>query len=770
MHTGIQKNDRRALIFLVSIILVTFAPVWAGYFYATGDMSDVFVPLELFFQREFLAGRIPSWNPDAAFGFPAIASAQIGFFYPPLLIVRFLPIFIYLPAMFLLHIAAAAIGTFLFLRKLSLSASAAFLGSLAFGLSAFVIQHTPHLNIVITLAWLPWQFLAASFAAKNLRAAPLLMFAASAALPFLAGQIHIPILLAFVSLAFFIYSAKTLYLQKTKTVLAAAVVVGVIAAALAAVQLFPTAELLLHSSRGRDSDFDIQRANQFSFPLYHLPALVFPRFFGSDDTYWGKPLEIEYGFFLGTIQLLLAVWLACHPRLRKSHPQPFFFWLAIITFLLALGSASPFRLFGVEPTLWIFSAPARWLLFTTFALAVFAAYAFDHLKKRSGVYDQKSFFHWLVFTTLAVAFAALSFTALVYLMTPKNLAQSLTKIFLQVSPWLSEETLARPGMYYAHKLSSLAVSLRSSGFSLFSLYSFLPPAALLLLSLLWRGRYRTQAILAITTLELIIIAATASPVVPWSTILRAPDTVAALPEKVLQKQARLVSQSTGDDSGAFLTNPEGRPSLSDRIEGRRLLTPLINMQFSIPGVSWPASLDLPQQTKAVAELYTAENRMIDIAEAAALNIGAVIRLTTDSPSSLEIMPISAVPRASFTFPSAEDSRPSYQEITPAHVRITTDNPAAGTLVVRNTYYPGWEAAVDNLPTAIFPFEQKFQAIEIPSGSHTIDLRYRPASLYLGMFISGLAWVIAGIIACRLGSQSGRLQRAWRRVVNILPEW
>ena len=97
-------------------------------------------------------------------------------------------------------------------------------------------------------------------------------------------------------------------------------------------QLIPTYELVQFSTRGgEDATFTVQSANQYSYPVYHLPTVLFPRFFSADDTYWGKRLEIEYGFFIGTLPLLLLLFY------KKNKDNKFFFWLAIITFLLALG-------------------------------------------------------------------------------------------------------------------------------------------------------------------------------------------------------------------------------------------------------------------------------------------------------------------------------------------------------------------------------------------------------------------------------------------------
>ena len=143
-------------IILFAIILC--APFLAGFFPAIGDMRDVYIPLELFFQENIRQGDIPFWNADVAWGFPVLASAQIGFYYPVLLLSRLLlPIWLYLPVIIFLHIAAAGIGMYLFVQQLGLKKYPALLAAIIFMGSAWLWQHGTHLNIFLATCWLPWQ-------------------------------------------------------------------------------------------------------------------------------------------------------------------------------------------------------------------------------------------------------------------------------------------------------------------------------------------------------------------------------------------------------------------------------------------------------------------------------------------------------------------------------------------------------------------------------------------------------------------------------------
>lgn len=190
-----SKLNTPLLITLISV-LILLAPLAIGRFYAVGDTRDVYIPLEHFFANEQRAGRLPVWNPDIAWGYPTIAAAQIGFFYPPLLLLRYLPLAIYLPTVFAAHLLALAIGTYALLKSLRQSSPGAALGALAMALGGFTILHFTHLNILFTIAWIPWQL----FLAKRLANTSTRPLAAGAGLaliigiPFLIGQIQLQVL------------------------------------------------------------------------------------------------------------------------------------------------------------------------------------------------------------------------------------------------------------------------------------------------------------------------------------------------------------------------------------------------------------------------------------------------------------------------------------------------------------------------------------------------------------------------------------------------
>jgi hypothetical protein len=154
-------------------------------------------------------------------------------------------------------------------------------------------------------------------------------------------------------------------------------------AAIAAIQLLPTAELLGASQRAAGLD-DREFLLNFSYAPLRVLSQLTPHFFGTpaDGSYQGKGAYWEDAAYVGVLPLVLGAlafftWLR---RRRQSdrHPAlryvPFFALMSTGAFVLAMGKFTPLYGFLVDhvPTLDMFQGPARWMLLNVFALCVMA--------------------------------------------------------------------------------------------------------------------------------------------------------------------------------------------------------------------------------------------------------------------------------------------------------------------------------------------------------------------------------------------------------------
>ncbi len=74
----------------------------------------------------------------------------------------------------------------------------------------------------------------------------------------------------------------------------------------------------------------------------------------------------------------------------------------------------------------------------------------------------------------------------------------------------------------------------------------------------------------------------------------------------------------------------------------------------------------------------------------------------------------------------------------------------GLLVLTDSFYKGWEAAVDGRPADIVLVEGILRGVYLSPGAHTVELRYRPASFRTGAvaFLAGAVIVFASVVPMR----------------------
>lgn len=83
---------------------------------------------------------------------------------------------------------------------------------------------------------------------------------------------------------------------------------------------------------------------------------------------------------------------------------------------------------------------------------------------------------------------------------------------------------------------------------------------------------------------------------------------------------------------------------------------------------------------------------------------------------------------------------------PAVIPLSVETNQPGMLVVAAAWYPGWRAWVDGKETPVYPVDGIFQGIELMSGIHEVDLRFKPTDLQYGIyvFIGFALFVVIGI--------------------------
>jgi hypothetical protein len=94
---------------------------------------------------------------------------------------------------------------------------------------------------------------------------------------------------------------------------------------------------------------------------------------------------------------------------------------------------------------------------------------------------------------------------------------------------------------------------------------------------------------------------------------------------------------------------------------------------------------------------------------------------------------------------------------PAYVRLRTRSTGSVLLVGTDSYYPGWTAAIDGVPTPLRIADAAFRGIVVPGGEHRVEMRFRPAILFWFGAVS-LAALAAAAVTFRCADKRAAIRK------------
>ncbi|HEU0169510.1 MAG TPA: hypothetical protein VFS62_17185 [Chloroflexota bacterium] len=99
------------------------------------------------------------------------------------------------------------------------------------------------------------------------------------------------------------------------------------------------------------------------------------------------------------------------------------------------------------------------------------------------------------------------------------------------------------------------------------------------------------------------------------------------------------------------------------------------------------------------------------------------------------------PGQDYAFVQSANSRSvCHAQANSGNIDVSCNAPAAGTLTVEENSWSGWNALVDGKKSALGPGQ--FLTLNLPAGQHTIQFRYRPWDVWLGVAIMGAGMLVA----------------------------
>ena len=90
--------------------------------------------------------------------------------------------------------------------------------------------------------------------------------------------------------------------------------------------------------------------------------------------------------------------------------------------------------------------------------------------------------------------------------------------------------------------------------------------------------------------------------------------------------------------------------------------------------------------------------------------------------------------------------------------LTVDAPRAGLVYASESYFIGWSARINGVPTTIMPANYAFRAVDVPAGRSRIEFSYWPPGLTAGLSVSVISAVLLGLYVVQFDR--------WRKWMSI----
>lgn len=351
-----------------------------------GDVVVHVYPLLSLLAHGLHAGRPTLWNFYAAGGYPLAPYGALALYPPVAVTLLALPVAAAIAALYAVYVAVLGIGMYLLASDLGLSRPARLLAAVTLAYGGFVAAHTyaGHLFELGAVCLLPLAFLLLRRAiCRSSWRYAVWCGAAIGMMVLAAGVQFLPFALAPLPALALWHAirprADGTGLARQIWPLAALILAGVVAAALAAVFVVPFVEILGTTLRATAVPY--RDATAQSLPWGGLTMFVAPDAFGNAaaGTYWPANRTQPYFHEIFAYAGLLPMLLAPVALLRRRSSWPYGL-LGLLALLVMLGSNTPlywllYHLPGGE----LFRVPARAGLLVDFALALLAGFGLDAL-------------------------------------------------------------------------------------------------------------------------------------------------------------------------------------------------------------------------------------------------------------------------------------------------------------------------------------------------------------------------------------------------------
>ncbi len=665
-------------------------------------------------------GRLPLWNDRAGCGAPHLANSQSGVFDPFHLIAYLGPLPWSHASIAAARLWFAGMGMYVLARSWGMGPWGRWFAGLAFPFSGFLVVWLLY-PVTSVAVWMPWLFWTTDRAIDRPEPRRIGGLAAVVGCVFLAGHVQTS---AYVLLSAGVYATwrLTQTRQAPRSIVAWSLGV-VLGLAIAAVSIAPLWAYLAKSPVWADRAHDRPSPWRLTRPrVLDTVCTVVPYAFGSQRR--GQPnlaralgvhnLNESAGGFAGLATLIWLVPQALRGWRTQSR-VPFLAAMTAFGFLAAFEFPPVVNLLRALPVLDVMDQ-RRLTLWVAFGVVMLGAHGLDQL----AVPWPRRTSRWWVSLCLSAA-AALGIASIAA---------------RRAEPWIS----ARAVKHYA-KAATLnpgadpAVYQRRAERQVRQALAHLPrqlwltaaelAALAALAALAHRGnvswRATRGALLGLTIVELIGFGYGLNPAI---------DVADDRPLTAVLARLR----ETAGDSGRIIGLGEELP-------------PNVAMRYGLADARNYDSVELSRSVDWFEPLYGPDarartsRRTIEwsgvVRAQERLREAGVVAVVAATPPPEEINSpverigavwvawLDAEPLVSTRSHDGRDNATSQFRIDNGRIDVTLEPTSETTLIVRQTFDPGWRAEVDARPAEVLPYKQAFLSVALPKGPHRVRLVYDP---------------------------------------------
>ncbi len=712
----------QAVLIFLGLTLVFHSEILFSGKFLWEDFVEQEFPFRTLAASSLAQGILPHWNPYVFAGMPFLADVQIAFWYPVnLLQSLFVSDGFLSPVVMewaiLLHFAVAGFGMFWFSKKIfEIDDWSAIFAGIAYGFGGYIAAQSIHQMIVYHIALFPFVayfFIRGFDSWKHTITGGLIL-----GMMYLAGHpqstLYFTFFLALLAAYEIVHRARHKSGSLDLWIFLRMAIPIAIGFGIFAIQFLPSQELAALSRR---DTITYEKSLDGSLTWGHLLTFVLPRLFGvangSGDAkvpYWNGAyyLSWETAIYIGVLPLFFAIMAGLLTRKKKY--VAFFAGMALLALAFALGDHFfIYRIFFQFPLFNKFRTPARMMMLFSFAASALAGVGLADALKAS---EKK----W-------------------------GDSKGLVVRAMLVLPWL----LALAGMWHATSFLKTAAEGADDSISWAASLAALPVIALIVITGLHylgqiRGNMFALLVIAVTSIELFNygMSLNASPQDPRDAFREQPALVTA----IHQDEAKEFSRARTRIGGQMLVKRnQGAYDRIQLIEGydplvlQRVFPDMANPDHSMDlmNVKWtittganPGFVERPTYMPRVKLYYQA-----DILS----DSDALTRLKTDSTYDYRnriLLEEPLLQPLGIFDPNAKAAISKYgdNEIT---TQVTTASNAM--LFFSEIYYPAWKAYLDGKPVKLYRAFTSLRAVEVPAGTHTVQLRYESSAFATGSIIT-----------------------------------